>query len=366
MYRGPSRCTRTLPAIQETMTLSATALATSIDIYLTDWEKNHNFSGVVLVAHKDRILFQNGYGYANRATNEHNTSRTVFRIASVTKMFTAVAILQLQEQYKLHVTDTLSQYIPDYSYGNRVTIHQCLSMTSGIPNYTKFVSSEERQAPITLNHLIDRIRQQTLEYEPGTQFSYSNSNYTVLAYIVEKISGMSYAAYLKQHIFAPLKMHNSYVDDGSSKPHQAIGYTLESDTFSAAKPYEMSWPVGAGNIRSTAEDLYLFNHALHSGNLLGSHSWELMRTAVTQTDWTETLWNGTLCGAFYGYGLILTPATQSREATLGHGGGIGAFTAESIRFMPSDVHLIVLSNHDTIESYATTFFAGLEQIIFYD
>lgn len=346
------------------MTLSATAIATSIDIYLTDWEKNHNFSGVVLVAHKDRILFQNGYGYANRATNEHITSRTAFRIASVTKMFTAAAILQLQEQHKLHVTDTLSQYIPDYPYGNRVTIHQCLSMTSGIPNYTKFISCEERQKPTTLNHLIDRITRQILEYEPGTKFSYSNSNYAMLAYIIEKVSDMSYAAYLEKHIFAPLKMHDSYVDDGSSKPHQAIGYTLESDTFSPAKTYEMSWPVGAGNIRATAEDLYLFNQALHSGNLLGSHSWELMRTAVTQTDWTETLWNGALRGALYGYGLILTPATQHREATLGHGGGIGAFTAESIRFMATDVHLIALSNHDTIESYAKKFFSGLEQIIF--
>jgi CubicO group peptidase (beta-lactamase class C family) len=175
---------------------------------------------------------------------------------------------------------------------------------------------------------------------------------------------MNYAKYLEKHIFEPLKMHNSYVDDGSNKPDQAIGYTFESDTFSPAKPYEMSWPIGAGNIRSTAEDLYLFNQALHSDNLLNQRSWELMRETTVHTDWNETLWNGTLCGALYGYGLIITPATHNREATLGHGGGIGAFTAESIRFMPSDVHLIVLSNHDTIESYAKKFFSSLEQIIF--
>ncbi len=134
---------------------------------------------------------------------------------------------------------------------------------------------------------MDLIKHEELKCQPGAKFNYSNSNFVLLAYILEKVAGVSYAACLQKYIFEALGMQNSYVDDGSNKPHQAIGYTLELDQFSPTEPYEMSWSVGAGNVCSTVGDLYLFDEALHTGKLLNAELVNLMRTGVMQTGGME-------------------------------------------------------------------------------
>ena len=335
-----------------------------LDTYLKERTDNDNFSGAVLIAHKGKILFKQGYGYANRETAEYNTPDTAFRIASITKMFTAVAILKLQEQDELRVNNTLNMYIHDYPYGNKITIHHLLSMTSGIPNILSFVEQTAREKTIILEQLIRKIKKQSLEFEPGTQFNYSNSNYILLAYIIEKISGMSYAEYLMRYIFEPLKMYNSYVDDGTSKSSQAIGYSFDLNQILPAKPYDMSWSFGAGNIRSTVNDLYLFDKALRNGILLTNDSCKLMQSAIIKTDWVKIGWGENQNESAYGYGLIITPTTQDREATIGHSGGIGVFSSEITHFSTSDITLIILINCDSFRSSAKAFLTRFETIIF--
>jgi|GEM_PF-1669756 len=330
--------------------------------YLTAWTSNRGFSGTVLVAHKNNIVINQGYGYANDETQELNTPHTVFRIASITKIFTAVAILQLQEQSTLNLDDALSMYIPNYPRGDEITIHHVLSMTSGIPNILKFITPEERQEHITLEALIEKIKHITLEFEPAAKFSYSNSNYSLLAYIIEKTSGLSYAQYLSKYIFKPLQMRNSFVDDGSQKPQQAIGTQSTLGNSTPAKPYDSSWAIGAGNICSTTYDLYLFDSALHAGKIVNAESWKLMQNQTTKTGWDDTYRK--LSDSAYGYGLIISPARHNRQAAVGHGGGSGSFSSELIHFLPSDICIIVLINSEEFQPFALQFLTGLEAILF--
>lgn len=330
----------------------------SLNTYFTSWEKMYNFSGAILVAHKNNILFNKGYGYANREAGKYNDITTEFIIASLTKTFTAVAILKLQEQFKLDINNTLDKYVPDYPRGDEISIHHLLSMTSGITNLKS--DYEQRKQTITVELFISKLKQYNLAYAPGAQFNYSNSNYFLLAHIIEQSSGMDYGAYLKKHIFESLEMHHTYVDSNVGSPYQAIGYNQ-------GVPVEfcdMSWLFGSGNIRSTLEDLYLFDRALHNKTILNVHSHKLLQTSVIKTDWQKTGYGEMYCKSSYGYGRIFTSPIKSRGATVGHVGGTRGWAAEMIRFLTSDVVLIVLVNHEEFKAYAKEFMIGLEAIIF--
>ena len=155
-------------------------------------------------------------------------------------------------------------------------------------------------------------------------------------------------------------MHNTYVDDNVSKSHQAIGY----NNMLPVEFCDMSWLSGSGNIRSTVDDLYLFDTALHNNTILNFYSCKLMKTAVIQTNWIKTGYGEIHCTSSYGYGRIFTSPTQDREATIGHVGGTRGWIAEIIRFLVSDIVLIVLANDENFNAYARNFMTGLEVIIF--
>ncbi len=321
---------------------------------------NCNFSGTILLAHQGAVLFNKGYGYANLGTGELNQLNTAFRIASITKIFTSVAILKLLEQGHLQLNNKLSLYLSDFPRGDEITIHHLSSMTSGITNRMERIPFADQTKPINLTQLVNIIKQLKLEYEPGAKFNYSNLNYTILACIIEKVSGMSYAEFLHKYIFDPLGMRNSYVDDGSIKINQAIGYTLELGQLSPFKsPYDLSWAFGSGNIRSTSRDLFLFNNGLHNKILLNDELWNLMQTPIVQTGWDY--WPQK--GSSYGYGLVVNP-NYNNELTLGHGGGIGSFSAYLFHFLSKNLNIVVLSNNDIFDLRSQEFFTNLEAIIF--
>ncbi|MGH2498428.1 MAG: serine hydrolase domain-containing protein, partial [Ktedonobacteraceae bacterium] len=200
--------------------------AAQIDAYLTHLNATGVLSGSVLVA-QNGMLFAKGYGLADKDAGIANTPQTRFRIGSLTKQFTAMAILILQERGKLHVTDHLCLYIADCPTDwQPITIAHLLTHTSGIPDYTDLPDfAPTWTQPTTPEELISRFKNLPLEFTPGSRFRYSNSGFILLGYIIERVSGESYATFLQDNIFSPLKMKNSGYDVAyPALPQHATGY----------------------------------------------------------------------------------------------------------------------------------------------
>jgi CubicO group peptidase (beta-lactamase class C family) len=318
---------------------------TQIDAFLTRLVALQGFSGAVLVARKGHILLSKGYGGADLDRHVPNTPTTEFRIGSITKQFTALAILLLQEQGKLHVTDHLCRYVPQCPKDwQPITIHQLLTHTSGIPNYTALPGYVAwKMYPATPTQLIAHVKDKPLDFKPGTRWRYSNSGYVLLGYIIEKVSGESYATFLQQHIFAPLRLsHTGYDQDHPALPHHATGYTSwdAPATYAAVSVY-----FAAGGLYSTVEDLYRWDHAL------------LTRTVIPKT-LVQTLFTPFVticrehCDPFasgvhptrvsYGYGWGISQGGQRRA--IGHPGRVEGFVALNQLYPDDKAIVIVLSN----------------------
>lgn len=308
-------------------------LSSQIIEYLNARIAVNNFTGSVLVARSGEIIHAQGCGMANYELDVPNAPQTIFRIASITKQFTALAIVQLQEQGLLNVQDTISKYIPDYpDAGKNIAIHNLLTHTSGIPNYTNFPDVlETMMLPSPVEKTIAKFKDLPLEFEPGEKFSYSNSGYTLLTYILEKVSGKPYETYLQEHIFQPLGMQNSGYDHPSRIiKNRAAGYTAGSNGLQNAMYIDMSVVSGAGGLYSTVEDLYLWDRALYAEKLVSQSSLERIFTA----DKNE-----------YGYGWVIDTAFNRKRVW--HNGGINGFSTTIMRFIDDGVCAIVLSNSDT-------------------
>src|SRR5882724_5685376 len=198
-------------------------LEAAINAYVSQYK----FTGTVLVARQGKILLQKGYGFKNAATQAPNTVNTIYGIASLTKQFTAAIILKLQEQGKLSVEDKLSKYYPGYPNGDKITIRHLLSHTSGIYDYTRnreFMSGDQSQ-PVALDSMIGLFINKPLDFEPGAKFSYSNSGYTLLGYIIEKITGRPYREALEKMILQPLHLgHSGYDFIALADSNKSTGY----------------------------------------------------------------------------------------------------------------------------------------------
>lgn len=315
-----------------------TALDQKVDSYL----REKNFQGTVLIAKQGKVLLSRGYGLANAEHNVPNTPQTVFRIGSITKQFTAVAILQLQEQGKLSVNDPISKYLPDYPQGDKITIHHLLTHTSGIPSITKFPNlSEIERQPSTPTTVITYFKDLPLEFEPGSDCKYSDSGYIVLGAIVEKVAGVSYEKYVQDHFFSPLGMKATYFDHNQSViPHRAAGYGVGANGEKVnAEFIEMSFPHGAGSLASTAEDLYRWDRALKEGKLLSKDLTKKLFQVQAASE------NNHIA---YGYGFFV----DSEKHTVGHMGSIEGFRAASYRHLDGDVTLILLSNQESTKAVA--------------
>ena len=289
------------------------SVALQADEYLNGLVKEDRFSGAVLLARGGKIVLSKGYGLANRETRTPNSARTKIRLASLTKQFTAAAILMLQERGKLRTSDSVCQYVADCPKPwEAVTIHHLLTHTSGIPSYTGLPDFRKLSVyPATPAELIGRFRDRQLEFAPGKEFGYNNSGYVLLGHVVEKVSGTSYAEFLRENVFRPLGMNDTGYDENDAViENRADGYTPTPRGIRRAPYIDMTVPFAAGGLYSTAEDMYLWAKALADGKLLSKESLDAMHTPSKSG---------------YGYGVFIRE--QYGLKNIAHGGGIeGAST----------------------------------------
>jgi len=312
--------------------LAAQDLATKFDQHLKALADQGRFTGSVLVSRDGKILFAKGYGLANAELDVPNTPQTKFRLGSITKQFTATAILLLQERGKLNVQDPICKYIDNCpSAWSEITIHHLLSHTGGVPNFTSFPDYVSKMMmPVTAQEMIARFKDKPLDFKPGEKWSYSNSGYFLLGYIIEKVSGESYESFVKRNIFDTLKMSNSGYDHFNSiLKNRATGYSLDKGKMINSAYIDMTQPYSAGSLYSTVEDLFTWNEALFSDKLLSAKSCETMMTPVKND---------------YAYGLGVQ--TKSGRKVVGHGGGINGFSTYLVRFPAEKITIAVLRNSD--------------------
>ncbi|MBU1241029.1 beta-lactamase family protein [Myxococcota bacterium] len=295
------------------------------------YEAVDRFSGVVLVQQKGKTIFEANVGYANRELNVLVTQDSLFRIGSVTKQFTAAAIMKLVEQGKCKVEDKLSLYVPDYEPGKVITIHQLLTHTAGVPNFTDFPSYRSVMGKHhSLSQIIDIFRKKPLEFTPGSRFKYSNSGYVLLTAVVEKASGMEYEAFMKKEIWSPAALTSTRYDRG--RPiikNRAAGYQMgPGKKLVNASHIDMSVPAGAGGVLSTARDLCRWDRALHDGRVLSEASRKKMFTPDKGS---------------YGYGWRIS--NLHGTPMILHGGGVNGFVSHFMRFPSKNLCIVVLANH---------------------
>ena len=288
------------------------------------------FMGSILVIQNGQILLDKGYGYANLEWQIPNSPTTKFRLGSITKQFTAAAILLLEEQGKLKITDLINQYIPDTpSEWGTITILNLLTHTSGIPNYTNFPDfASMTTIPKTPEEQITLFRNKPLDFQPSSGYVYNNSGYVLLGYLIEKISGQSYKDFVVKNIFKPLVMEDSGYDTHSAILLQrASGYVTSPNGFRNADYLDMSIPYAAGSLYSTTHDLRKWVEGLFGEKVLSAKSLQKMITPFTND---------------YGFGVIMQPVDGSN--VIMHGGGINGFNTMLLNSPEDRLTVIILAN----------------------
>ncbi|HEY0511756.1 MAG TPA: serine hydrolase [Thermoanaerobaculia bacterium] len=290
----------------------------------------------VLIARDGKVLLRKGYGLANLELGVPVQPDMVFELASVTKQFTAAAVLMLQERGKLSVEDDVTQYLPGYpTHGQTITLHHLLTHTSGIPNLTGLPEWWPRvREDLTVQQLIDIFKDKPLEFRPGEKVSYSNSGYILLGAVIEKVSGKTYEDFVEQEIFAPLGMKRSrYAHATEVVPGRVAGYDQTEAGYKVAEYVSMTQPYAAGALLSTVDDLALWVEGLYGGKLLKQASLERMTTPLV-------LGSGPSTKA--GYGLQISDEDGARIVE--HGGGLPGFSSHLLSLPGQRLVVAVLSN----------------------
>ncbi|XOV94884.1 MAG: serine hydrolase domain-containing protein [Bacteroidota bacterium] len=287
-----------------------------------------SFVGSYSVVREGEEIAAGGIGYANKDSEIQNTSTTQFRIGSVTKTFTAVAILQLEEAGLLAIDDNLSTYLPDYPNGENIMLKHLLSHTSGIYNFTELTDySNFASSKRTIDEVIDFFKDEPAYFEPGQGFYYSNSGFILLGKIIEILSESTYAEYIQEHIFTPAGMTNTeYGKDILGIEGRALGY-LNSD-YQVLGSENMSVPHAAGAIASTTEDLQSWSKAIDDNALITTASKTKMFTDYSNAN--------------YGLGWMLG-AVDNYQAHY-HEGAISGFRSILVKIEEPDITVVILSN----------------------
>lgn len=276
------------------------------------------------------------YGAANTGTGAQAGPETVYRIGSVTKQFTAAAILRLVEHGKLSLDDEITKYLPDYpTRGNRVTIHHLLNHTSGIKSYTELGAKWASRWSDDLTHeqMLALFRDEPFDFTPGERWKYNNSGYYLLGMVIETVTGRPYAGYLESEFFRPLGLrHTSYCPNQPAAGH-AEGYQVGSGGTTPAPALSMTHPYAAGALCSTAEDLARWTDALTEGRAVSPESFRRMTAATVLPSGTDT---------GYGYGLARGKLENAQR--IAHGGGIHGFVSYLSHYPEQDVTIAVLTN----------------------
>jgi len=303
---------------------SDAAVSQKLDNFMTALTDAGRFSGTVFVARGDTVLLSKGYGMANYEFSVPNTPKTVLPVGSNTKQFTAAAIMKLQEQGKLNVTDPVTLYIPNATKWKDIRIYHLLNHTAGVQSDGAFSITDPTD--LTLPETMERITSLPLTFEPGSGYTYSNNGYIALSYIIEQASGMSYEDYLKKNIFLPLGMNSTGQDNARDVfPNRASGYTTMGGKHIHYDLQNIHNSWGAGSIHSTTEDMFRWVRAFHTpGTILSPES------TVAMVDNHYGIEKG-----------IVKNRTYS-----GHGGRNFGFTSYTLYYPETGVSVMFLSNHD--------------------
>lgn len=291
----------------------------------------------VLVARKGAIIYDKTFGSANLELDLPLKPGMAFSLASITKQFTAVAILQLVGQGKLSLTDSIRKFVPDFpSKGHTITIENLLTHTSGIGDYMQmsFGGINMERWDFGPGQLIDSFKSRPLEFEPGTRFSYSNSGYYLLGYIIEKISGLRYQRYIEDNLLKPLGMnHTGFDSAGIIIPNRVSGYRRDGDQYRNADYWSPTILYSAGGLISTAPDLFKWHQGLYAGQLL-------KRETLQKAFAPYVLKDGGSAG--YGYGWYIR--NQNGVRSIEHQGGLPGFQTWETYYPEQDVFIVILCN----------------------
>jgi CubicO group peptidase (beta-lactamase class C family) len=311
-----------------------------LDTFFLNKNKLTHFYGTVLFAKKGHIIFENSYGYANLKTKDTLTLDHTFQLASASKPFTAVAVMQLVEQGKLNLTDDVTQFIPNFPYQG-IDIHQLLSHRSGMSQYTHFCDAPDsiwpdKHVTITNDDVINIMEKHIpmINYAPNQTHYYCNTNYMILASIIERVSGLSYKAYMKQYIFDPCEMNSTVVyhrDNNDELVKPAKGY---NGAFNPVIDIYLNGAVGDKGIYSNVHDMLKFDQALYDGSLLADSTVQLM-----MQDHNEQQNNG----QNYGYGFRIHPESEVGRIVF-HTGWWKGFRTYFIRIPEQEKTVVVLTH----------------------
>ncbi|RZJ79056.1 MAG: class A beta-lactamase-related serine hydrolase [Flavobacterium sp.] len=321
-----------------------------LDSIFTVLANQNQFNGSVIIADKGKIALKKGYGFSNEATKTLNNSQTIFELGSCSKQFTAAAIVLLKRQGKLNYDDKITKYLPELNSWGKVSINDLLRHTSGLPSFMLDMSETWDQSKIATNADVISFyakRKDTLRFEPKSRHQYNNTNYTVLATIIERISGKTYAEFLSQQIFKPLGMKSTFVYNRRANPKQlknyATGYVWAKNTFDKVVSedplyddkivYYLDGVVGAAKVNSTAEDIFTWVTSLKTNKLLSKKEFDEM-TEVTQTSTGKNI--------AYGYGFDVSKGKD--KFSFGHTGSWDGYASFIYQNVIKDRTIIVLEN----------------------
>ncbi|MEJ8758348.1 serine hydrolase [Pontibacter sp. H259] len=304
-------------------------LSAKLNEYLDAHLGQGTFSGTVMVTEKGIPVYSKGFGMADYEKQLPNGPEVKYRIGSITKSFTAVLVMQLQEQGKLNVQDKVSKYLPSFPNADKITLHQLLSNTSGLPDFVNHWQNVNTK-PATTTDILALVKDMPLEFEPGTKWKYSSTGFVVLGQVIEKVTGKPYEKVLAQQILKPLNMKASGLEFSKPVAGLAKGYNHDGIDRKLAKPIDMSWCHAAGAMYSTVTDLAKFDAALKGNKLLSEDSKELLFTPVMKD---------------YGYGFVIDKAGDKQR--ISHSGAINGFKANFIRFPEQDIAITILSNYES-------------------
>lgn len=294
---------------------------------------------IAVLRGRDTVVLK-GYGRADLENDLPATPQTVYRIGSITKQFTAAAVMQLVEQGKISLDDTIQKFLPAYhTQGHRVTIRQLLTHTSGIKSYTSLGAEWTSRMRLDLvpDSLVALFQDKPFDFEPGTRFLYDNSGFYLLGLIVERASGEPYAVYLQRHVFEPLGLTATrYCDERPLIPHRARGYERDSTRFVNASPLSMTQPFAAGALCSTVGDLVTWSRSLDAHRPVNAASYAAMTTPATLADGSRT-----------GYGFGLAISDLGGHPRIGHGGGINGFLSQLDEYPADTLTIAVLANSES-------------------
>lgn len=329
-------------------------LVKQVEKSISDNYKNYAPGCAVLIAKKGEVLLEKAYGTANLELNVPMKPEMVFRIGSITKQFTATAILQLVDKGQIALTDSIQKFVKNFHFkGKTITVENLLTHTSGIKAYEEIDVKIPNAMRIEFSPktVIDSLDKLSLAFEPNTKYNYCNSNYFLLGYIIEQVSGKPYPQYLKENILDPAGLTSTFYENTAEiKLNRANGYSFSDGKYWNADFISMSLVYGAGALRSTVSDLYKWHQALYEGKLLKKETFLKAIQPYKLADGKQIEY----CYGFFN-------KTENGINSIGHGGAIDGFRAIEMYYPGKDIFIALLCNseNDNFER----FFQSISDIV---